>query len=111
MSRLLLCFSFCIVSPLVMATASSLSVAEELAAKIEPFPEPLDAPWVDPFAGRTSMSKADAFALIRTRLHNAPKVGEPAPLFELTTADGAQTIKLEDYRGQKPLVLIFGSMT
>lgn len=82
--------------------------ADELAAVQS---EPFDAPAVDPFAGRTSMSRADAFALIRTRLHNAPRLGDLAPPFELKTADGQETIRLQDYLGKKPVVLIFGSMT
>jgi copper chaperone CopZ len=39
------------------------------------------------------------------------KVGEPAPDFSLVTKDGKGKIALSDYRGKKPVVLIFGSYT
>lgn len=41
----------------------------------------------------------------------APKVGEEAPDFELTGVDGVTTMRLSDYRGEKPVVLLFGSFT
>lgn len=40
-----------------------------------------------------------------------PALGDLAPRFELKTHDGKQTIRLADYRGKKPVVLIFGSFT
>jgi hypothetical protein len=40
-----------------------------------------------------------------------PAVGAPAPDFTLTTADGKQTITLSQFRGVKPVVLVFGSFT
>ncbi len=39
------------------------------------------------------------------------KVGEPAPDFSLKTADSSQVVRLSSFRGQKPVVLIFGSHT
>ncbi|MGE5327162.1 MAG: hypothetical protein ACM3NO_08995 [Deltaproteobacteria bacterium] len=39
------------------------------------------------------------------------KVGGPAPDFALKTADGSQAVRLSSFRGQKPVVLIFGSHT
>jgi hypothetical protein len=42
---------------------------------------------------------------------NAPKAGEVAPDFELTGVDGITTMRLSDYRGEKPVVLLFGSFT
>ena len=42
---------------------------------------------------------------------NAPKVGEMAPDFELTDITGTQTVRLSDYRGKRPVVLLFGSFT
>ncbi len=41
---------------------------------------------------------------------NAPKAGEVFPNFDLTTTAGIQ-IKKNDYVGNKPLLLIFGSLT
>ncbi len=40
-----------------------------------------------------------------------PRVGQHAPDFTLTTQDGGQRLRLAQYRGQKPVVLIFGSFT
>src|SRR5262245_12515179 len=40
-----------------------------------------------------------------------PKVGQEAPDFTLKTADGKQTFSLSQWRGKKPIVLIFGSFT
>jgi hypothetical protein len=39
------------------------------------------------------------------------KVGDLAPNFTLITKDGKSKISLTDYRGKKPVVLIFGSYT
>jgi hypothetical protein len=40
-----------------------------------------------------------------------PRVGQDAPDFTLPTYDGKGTIGLSDFRGKKPVVLIFGSFT
>jgi hypothetical protein len=40
-----------------------------------------------------------------------PRVDELAPDFTLATEDGKKTVTLSDYRGKKPVVLIFGSFT
>lgn len=42
---------------------------------------------------------------------NVPKIGEMAPDFELSDYAGAGTMRLSDYRGDKPVVLLFGSFT
>jgi len=39
------------------------------------------------------------------------KVGDPAPDFNLKTADRSTEVRLSSFRGQKPVVLIFGSHT
>ena len=39
------------------------------------------------------------------------KVGDMAPDFELKTADNSGVVRLSSFRGQKPVVLIFGSHT
>jgi hypothetical protein len=41
----------------------------------------------------------------------ALKVGDQAPDFNLKTADGSSAVRLSSFRGQKPVVLIFGSHT
>jgi hypothetical protein len=38
-------------------------------------------------------------------------VGDAAPDFELLTHDKSQTVRLSDFRGAKPVVLVFGSYT
>jgi len=42
---------------------------------------------------------------------NVPKVGEMASDFELTDVTGTQTVRLTDFRGKRPVVLLFGSFT
>jgi hypothetical protein len=44
-------------------------------------------------------------------LQDLTKVGDPAPDFTLITRDGKGKISLSDYRGKKPVVLLFGSYT
>ena len=41
----------------------------------------------------------------------APKVGDVAPDFELCDINGKNPVRLSDFRGQKPVALIFGSYT
>jgi peroxiredoxin len=41
----------------------------------------------------------------------APKPGDVAPDFELRDVNGENPIRLSDFRGQKPVVLVFGSFT
>jgi hypothetical protein len=40
-----------------------------------------------------------------------PAVGSLAPDFDLQTHDGERHIRLRDYRGKKPVVLVFGNFT
>ncbi len=42
---------------------------------------------------------------------NVPKIGALAPDFELSDSTGTNTIRLSDLRGEKPVVLLFGSFT
>jgi hypothetical protein len=37
--------------------------------------------------------------------------GDAAPDFELMTHDKSETVRLSDFRGEKPVVLVFGSYT
>jgi hypothetical protein len=41
----------------------------------------------------------------------APKAGDVAPEFELRDVDGENPVRLTDFRGQRPVALIFGSFT
>jgi hypothetical protein len=38
-------------------------------------------------------------------------VGHDAPVFSLRTADGNSEVRLDSFRGKRPVVLIFGSYT
>ena len=42
---------------------------------------------------------------------SAPKPGTVAPDFDLKTMDNKKSVKLSDFKGKKPVVLIFGSIT
>ena len=44
-------------------------------------------------------------------LRVAPKVGEEAPDFALATRDGSESIRLSQFEGDRPVVLVFGSWT
>jgi peroxiredoxin len=39
------------------------------------------------------------------------QVGDPAPSFDLPALDGSGRVRLSDFRGTKPVVLVFGSYT
>ena len=41
----------------------------------------------------------------------APKVGDFAPDFTLSDVSGTESITLSDFRGKKPVALVFGSFT
>ena len=41
----------------------------------------------------------------------SPKVGQPAPDFELADPSGAHTARLSDFKGKRPVALVFGSYT
>lgn len=41
----------------------------------------------------------------------APKAGDLAPDFTLTDSSGAETVTLSQFRGVKPVALVFGSYT
>ena len=41
----------------------------------------------------------------------APKVGDIAPAFELRNINGEDPVRLSDFRGKKPVALVFGSFT
>ena len=41
----------------------------------------------------------------------APKEGDEAPDFELSDVNGENPVRLSDFRGKKPVALVFGSFT
>ena len=42
---------------------------------------------------------------------HAPKAGDLAPDFTLTDSSGTETVTLSQFRGVKPVALVFGSFT
>ena len=42
---------------------------------------------------------------------NAPKIGDMAPDFTLYDVEGQNPFTLSDFRGKKPVALVFGSFT
>lgn len=71
---------------------------------------------MDAHAGRTVRDHDDGYALIQARADNHPKVGEAAPDFELSRLDftgleATEPVRLSSFWGQRPVVLIFGSLT
>ena len=42
---------------------------------------------------------------------HAPKAGDMAPDFTLSDSSGIKSITLSDFRGEKPVALVFGSFT
>lgn len=66
---------------------------------------------MDWFAGKTVADREQGYALIEERRHNHPMVGDESPDFELQTYDGRESVRLSSFRGVRPVVLIFGSLT
>jgi hypothetical protein len=69
-------------------------------------------------SGGMPKSKEFSAMLLKALLNNelgspyeGPKLGEEAPDFVLPTADGKHQLSLAEFRGKKPVVLIFGSFT
>ena len=51
-------------------------------------------------------------AQFKEREERAPKVGAPAPDFDLPyVGDAASTVRLSDFQSKRPVALIFGSYT
>ena len=42
---------------------------------------------------------------------HAPKLGDTAPDFELFDTTGEHSVRLSDFRGKRPVALVFGSFT
>jgi hypothetical protein len=71
-----------------------------------------------PPAGKKNSSEPSPFLLIKGMFqgelgsfHEGPKIGDLGPDFVLKTVDGKKEAHLADYRGKKPVVLVFGSFT
>ena len=66
---------------------------------------------MDIHAGRTVSDATDGYRLIETRFENHPRAGDEAPDFELRHYRGEETLRLSSFRGETPVVLVFGSLT
>ncbi|HZL89959.1 MAG TPA: deiodinase-like protein [Pirellulaceae bacterium] len=67
-------------------------------------------------AGNTVLRWQAAIASLATPVlvlppHPAPRVGQMAPDFELPSADGSRSVRLSSFRGQRPVALVFASIT
>jgi len=67
---------------------------------------------------KSSGDEPSVLALIRGLLsgelgsmQEGPDIDEPAPDFTLRTQDGKREVRLSDFHGKKPVVLVFGSFT
>lgn len=59
----------------------------------------------------TFHNRQDAIAWHERYEPLAPKKGDVAPDFKLRDANGENPVRLSDFRGQKPVALVFGSFT
>ncbi len=59
----------------------------------------------------TIKNRSEATSWQKKYDQQAPKVGDLAPDFELSDSTENNTVKLSDFRGQKPVALVFGSFT
>ena len=48
---------------------------------------------------------------MKERLPEKVKLGDPAPDFALPDPSGKKEVRLSSFKGQKPVVLVFGSCT
>ena len=71
-----------------------------------------DEKLTDEYAGKLVADRDFGIGLQRHRKGNFPKLGEVAPDFELSLlGEEKKTLRLSDYKDDKPVVLIFGSFT
>ena len=88
---------------------SALRELENFADVLALFP---DEKLTDEYAGKLVANRDFGIGLQRHRKGNFPKLGEVAPDFELSLlGEEKKTLRLSDYRDDKPVVLIFGSFT
>lgn len=95
------------------AAEDSLTVADLQSALFPP-----DPPKKGPEKGGSSPEGPTPLGLLQGfasgelgSIEEGPAVGQQAPDFELSDHQGNQRIRLSQFRGQKPVVLIFGSFT
>jgi hypothetical protein len=59
----------------------------------------------------TILNRQQAAAWQKKHTPLAPKVGDPAPDFELWDINGENPLRLSSFQGRNPVGLIFGSFT
>ena len=59
----------------------------------------------------TITNRAEATAWQKRYDAHAPKVGDPAPDFELLDVMGENPVRLSDFQDVAPVALVFGSFT
>lgn len=59
----------------------------------------------------TIQSRAEAETWQARYDPQAPKAGAPAPDFTLADSRGEHQVRLSDFRGDRPVALVFGSFT
>lgn len=98
-----------------MAKGKNFLAAEDLIDVL--YPQARPAPR-ESKPGRTPPDMPSRWTLLKGlfsgeigSMTEGPNVGEPAPDFTLTTVDEEKQISLADFKGKKPVVLIFGSFT
>ena len=63
------------------------------------------------FRGWTRDSMRERWAAKLERDRNSPRAGDEAPDFELQDPEGNVRVRLSDFRGKRPVALVFGSYT
>ena len=71
---------------------------------------------LDPEFIRTELATTPEFLagldrMMEARERTAPRVGDLAPDFSLRRLDADGSVQLADFRGKRPVALIFGSYT
>jgi Ca2+-binding EF-hand superfamily protein len=81
------------------------------AFPVAPPPRPADAPPPKNTGPSPLVLMLGLFSGELGSFFEGPDIGQIAPDFVLKTQDGKRRVHLADYRGKKPVVLVFGSFT
>ena len=85
----------------LLATAGCAMNGDEMAAR-----------WIAEMDAAPPEERVPRWELVRARmLRRPPAKGEAAPDFELALRDDSGSVRLSEFRGERPVVLIFGSWT